>query len=256
MPENPKRSFFNTTISSHLVERYLFNFRVAPEVLTDRIPISWLKPRIVNGFSVVSFCILKLEHVTLKPLPSLLGLRTTSCAYRCSVTDISGRRPQPSVYIPNRSTDLALVSRLSPTVFSGSMPLIQTSITHASNSIEIRANSLDGKSIFSAKVKPRFPDKLSSKLFDSFGDLVDFIKEGVSSYTPSTQENCYSRVDLDENSTYEPIDASVDYSCIDDAWRDLGLVFDSALRARGGHYNLMYVGRVPALSDSPVAIMS
>ncbi|UVS67788.1 hypothetical protein [Nitrososphaera viennensis] len=187
MAEKAKRSVFGASVSSRLVERYLFNFRVAPDIVASRIPVDWLKPRVVNGWGVVSFCILKLEHVTLKPLPSLLGFNTTSCAYRCSVIDTSGERPEPSVYIPGRSTDLAIVSRLGPAVFSGAMPVIRTGIAHTPDSVDITASYLDGRNMFSAKVRPEVPEKLDSQLFGSFDELVDFIKGGVSSYTPSTR---------------------------------------------------------------------
>lgn len=257
MAEKAKRSIFNAAISSRLVERYLFNFRVAPDILASRIPVRWLKPRVVNGWGVVSFCILRLEHVMLKPLPSLLGFSTTSCAYRCSVIDTSGKRPEPSVYIPGRSTDLALVSRFGPAVFSGAMPVIHTGIAHTPCSVDITASYLGGRSMFSAKVRPGIPEKMGSQLFGSFDELADFIKGGVSSYTPSTRENLYSRVDLEENSTYEPVDAAIDYGCLDAAWRDSGLVFDSAMRAKDGCYNLTYMGRVPAQQPgNPLALAS
>lgn len=241
-----------STIHSRLDERYLFNFRVAPEILASRIPVSWLKPRIVNGWGVVSFCILKLERVRLGPMPAPLGVSTTSCAYRCGVIDVSGASPEPSVYIAGRSTDLPLGNILGPALL-GKMQKVRTDISRAQDHVDVRASYTDGKSLFSAKARP-LKKELDSELFGSPRELIDFIKGGASSYSPSSRAGHYSRVDLEEDSTYEVIDAEIDYSGIDAAWQDAELAFDSAIRATGGRYDLTYLGRLPARLQPAVAV--
>jgi hypothetical protein len=127
------------------------------------------------------------------------------------------------------------------------MQMIHISFVQTPPSVDIRASYLDGQDLFSAKVRPSKTRKLESQLFDSLDAFVSFIKGGASSYTPSTQANHYSRVDLEEDSNYyEPVDATVDYNWLDTAWQDAGLVFDSAFRAGGGRYKLKYLGSMPA----------
>ena len=119
----------NLSIQGDLVDRYLFNFRVDFDVLENHLPkIPWIKPRNVNGYGVVSFCLLKLRGLTVWPLPTSLGLSTTSCAYRCAVTDESGKTPTSSVYVLGRNTDLPIISRLGPSLFSGNIQKINVSI--------------------------------------------------------------------------------------------------------------------------------
>lgn len=242
-----KGSMFNSSVYGRLVDRYLFNFRADPNVLENHLPpVKWLKPRIINGSGVVSFCLLRLKGVTFWPLPSLLGFDTTSCAYRCAVIDSSGASPEPSVYVLGRNTDLRIVNSLGPVLFSGPMQMIRTSFAQTPSSVDIHASYLDGQNLFSAKVRPS-KAKVESQLFGSLDDFVSFIKGGASSYTPSTHANHYSRVDLSEDSNYyEPVDATVDYNWLDTAWPDAGLVFDSAFRAGGGRYKLKYLGSMPA----------
>ena len=244
MAAKSKRS---ASVYGRLVDRYLFNFRVSPDALESRLPqVKWLKPRIVNGSGVVSFCLLRLEGVTLWPLPSFLGLDTTSCAYRCAVVDTSSASPEPSVYILGRNTNLPIVSRLGSMLFSGEMKRIDASFAITPSSTDIRVSYPDGQNLFLAKVRSS-KARLDSKLFDSVDDFVSFIKGGASSYTPSNREGRYSRVDLAEDSNvYEPVDAEVEYSWLDAAWRGAGLVFDSAFRAGGGLYRLKYLGPMPA----------
>lgn len=243
-----KGPMFNSSVYGRLLDRYLFNFRVNPDVLENHLPpVKWLKPRIINGSGVVSFCLLRLEGVTFWPLPTFLGFDTTSCAYRCAVIDTSAARPEPSVYVLGRNTDLRIVSRLGPVLFSGPMQMIRTSFVQTPSSVDIRASYPDGQNLFAARVRPPKTRKVESQLFDSLDDFVSFIKGGASSYTPSIHTNHYSRVDLAEDSNYyEPVDATVDYNWLDTEWQDAGLVFDSAFRAGGGRYKLRYLGSMPA----------
>jgi hypothetical protein len=131
------------------------------------------------------------------------------------------------------------------------MHMIETDIVHGSGGIDISASYPDGRKLFSAKVRPsRSPERMDSQLFDSLESFVRFIKDGSSSYTPSTQRDSFSRVDLKEDTVYEPVDAEVRYSLLDREWAGAGLVFDSAVRARsGGVYRWTYRGKMlePAL---------
>src|SRR5262245_40606504 len=101
-------------IDAKLIERFIFNFRLKPEVFSSQLPAPWLKPQIVNGWSVVSFCVLSLEDVTIWPMPGFLGFKTVSCAYRCGALDTSINPTSPTVYITDRNTDLPIIARLAP----------------------------------------------------------------------------------------------------------------------------------------------
>lgn len=253
------KSALNPSVYGQLIDRYLFNFRVDPEVLQSHLPpIKWLKPRVINGYGVVSFCLLRLEGVTLWPLPSQLGFDTISCAYRCAVINDSSTRSEPSVYVLGRNTNLPIASRFGSILFSGAMKMVRSSIETLQSHVNIHAGFLDGQPLFSAKARlPQNGSKSNSKLFGSLESFVDFIKGGESSYTPSTRDGKYSRVDLTEDSSYyEVVDAVIEYSWLDRAWPDAELVFDSAFHARGGRYRLKYLGSVssqqkPGLSVIP-----
>lgn len=235
------------SIYGNLVDRYLFNFRMDSNVLESHLPkMRWLKPRTVNGYGVVSFCLLKLKGLTVWPLPTVLGLNTTSCAYRCAMTDESGRIPEPSVYVLGRNTDLSIISRLGPALFSGNIQKIDTSIKRESESVKIDTKYSDGKDMFSATVNTSKTAN-RSKLFASVNSFDDFIKKGASSYTPSTNPNKYSRIDLETDSNrYEQVSAKINSNCLDEEWCDANLTFDSAYRAGGRRYKLRHLGSVSA----------
>lgn len=234
------------TVYARLIERFIFNFRVRPEVLAVHVPVSYLHPQLLNGWSVVSFCILRLDRIMLAPVPSCLGLRSISCAYRCGVLDTSGPQPEPSVYIPERYTDRALISQLGPWVFSGSMSRVCSSLTREGATTTIRVHYPDRRCLFSASLQPSASaDELNSVVFDSLESFARFINLGVSSYTPACYGDALARVDLHKEDThYEAFQASIVHNSLDDLWPDAQLVFDSAVRATGGPYRWMYRGLV------------
>jgi hypothetical protein len=233
------------SVKARLVERLIFNFRLRPEAFAPHLPVPWLKPQVVNGWSVVSFCILNLEKVIVSPLPGIFGYTTTSCAYRCGVIDTSGSKPEPSVYITDRQTDLPLIARLAPWIFLDTILMVRPDISDGSGEREVTVRYLDRQYMFKGTIKPAASFK--SEVFPSIGEFGTFIKGGVSSYTPSVYGDRLTRVDLvKDEPAYEPLDASVEYDWLDGAWSDADLKLDSAVRAGGGgRYKWTYRGLVP-----------
>jgi len=231
------------SVYGHLVDRYIFNFRLDADYLGSRFAVGWLKPRLYHGYGVVSFCLLKLKGVTLWPLPTSIGIDSISCAYRCAVMDSSSSAPEPSVYILGRSTNVPIVGKLGTALFSGKMQIMNASIEERPHDCNIKVSDSQGKRLFAAQTK--YSKDLKSKLFDSVDEFVTFIKGGLSSYTPSTHRGKMSRVDLVEDSnTYRPIDAHIDYITLNNEWKGSGLEFDSAFHATGGLYRLAYLGTI------------
>jgi hypothetical protein len=178
---------------------------------------------------------------------------STSCAYRCAVTDLSGSRSEPSVYILGRSTDGPLISKLGTRLFSGEMKLVRVGIEAGPGFEGISVMRSDGRNLFEARVEQARPGRAASKLFNSQDDFVSFIKGGLSSYTPSLKKGHYSRVDLVEDSNhYVPLNAMVKYNWLSEDWRDADLVFDSTFHATGGLYRLKYMGAAYSRSLAPV----
>ncbi|GCE31053.1 hypothetical protein KDA_65370 [Dictyobacter alpinus] len=235
--------FIPYSVHAQLVERFIFNFRVRPDVLLSHLPVPSLLSQVIHGWSVVSFCLLKLDHVMLSPVPAWPGLKTISCAYRCGVVDSAGK---PAVYVLKRYTDHALISRLGPLIFAGSMPEARALLTSAASVRDIHVQYKDHQCLFSALVQPCVrPDELNSDIFDSRTSFIHFIKSGVASYTPAASGNALARVDLQKEDTrYEALTATVKYSLLDDLWPDGELMFDSAVRATGGLYKWTYMGLI------------
>ena len=144
----------------------------------------------------------------------------------------------PSVYVPGRYTDLPIISYLAPWIFSSSIHEVYASFTQKGPIRTLRANCLDGYCLFAAQIKPStHPGKLASQLFDSIDSFAHFMQSGISSYTPAIQKGALARIDLQKDDTrYEPLDAIIEFSSLDNIWDDAELTFDSAIRTNGGQH--------------------
>ena len=227
---------FFRSVAARMVERYIFNYRISPTELRKRLPVPWLEPQIVNGYSIVSFCILWLEKLTLKPIPSIIPFSTISCAYRIGVVDVSESIPAPSVYVIDRWADLRLIAMLGPIILHDTIPVIKAAIGHDNNGgTRVQMSYTDGAALFSASVQPRF-EGLGSSVFPAVDDFATFIKNGVGSYGPSLEQGKLTKVDLvKEEVDYQPLVANIDFSELnEESWSDAGMEFDSAVRAKTG----------------------
>lgn len=222
-------------------ERYIFNFRIRPEHLARKIPAPWLEPQVINGWSAVSFCILRLKKLSVVPIPPVIPFETISCAYRIGVVDTSGGKREPSVYVTERWADLALAAKLAPWILLDSVPVIEAAITHANGGTKVAFDYFDRTPLFAADVRP--VASFTSEMFESVDKFALFIKGGVSSFAPSLYAGAFTKVDLlKEDASYSSLTAEVRYSELHRLWSDVEMVLDSAVRATGASYTWTYRG--------------
>lgn len=239
------------TITARMLERYIFNFRLPPDALDERLPATWLRPQEFNGWAVASFCVLVLDRITVWPVPPLFNVSTVSCAYRCGAVDTSGSAPEPTVYITDRNTDRSLVTYLAPLFLQDTIPVVKAAVATSPSVEEISISHLDGQRIFSADVTPAStPGTLKSEVFDSLDAFAAFIRFGVSSWTPSIRPGCLARVDMAKDDThYAACGGHVDYNGLESLWRDAGMELDSIVKTTAGSYRWTYRGLMAA--DKP-----
>ncbi len=233
-------------------ERFLFNFRLPPDVLAAHVPVPWLHPHIIRDHSIISFCTLNLQHITIAPLPTIAGLQSLSCAYRFAVVDTLQPQPTPAVYVPERYTNSPFGSWFTHLGFSAPHPLVHAAIEQIDTAITIRIAFPDGRLLFRARVDPT--PSLQSRLFESNSAFADFIRAGMTSYGNSIRGQRLTKVDLDKTETvFEPLTVlDWDDALLSTCGPDVQL--DSAFRTAHGQYQWTYHGLVPETSRTPQRI--
>lgn len=225
-------------------ERFLFNFRLPPDLLAAHLPAPWLQPHMIGDHSIISFCTLNLKHITVAPLPTIVGLHSLSCAYRFAVVDTLQPRPVPAVYVPDRYTSSPFGSWFTHLGFSAPHPLVSAAIDRTGRTSTIRIAYPDGRLLFRAQVAAA--PALQSELFESAGAFADFIRAGVTSYGSSIRGRQLTKVDLDKTETvFEPLTVLDWDDALLSTWGPQ-VQLDSAFRTAHGQYQWTYHGLIPA----------
>jgi uncharacterized protein DUF2071 len=88
--------------------RILVNFRVQPEVIQAQIP-SRFRPKLHAGSAIAGICLIRLEAIRPRFVPSVLGVRNENAAHRIAVLwdDDTGVKRE-GVFIPGRDTGSVL----------------------------------------------------------------------------------------------------------------------------------------------------
>jgi len=229
------------SVRASLAERFLFNFRLPVEALSRYLPVPWLVPQPVNGYGVVSFCLLDLRNITVAPLPTVAGLASLNCAPRYAVLDLSRPSPAPAVYVTERQTSSAFGAWLTRLGCPAPHPYVEADVRREDDRVALRVSGRDGGPLFSASVYPA--QTLSSQLFPSLDAFTGFIAQGVTSYGLSRYPGRLTKVDLHkEDAAYEPLSTLEVSGPLVDEWQDGGAVLDSVFRTYGGRYEWTYLG--------------
>jgi hypothetical protein len=227
------------SVRAVLAERFIVNFRMAPERMKRFLPVPWLEPAEVEGHAIASFCMLDLRSITVAPLPALAGLSSLSCAPRYAVVDRSENPAKPAVFVTERYTNSSFGSWFTSLGFSAPHPYVEASIATEADATRLSVSDR-GKTLFAANVRPA--TSASSSIFNaqSFGA---FIAQGVSSYGLSIHGERLTRVDLHKtDGTYEPLDVLELSGAAIEEWTAAGAELDSAFRTSNGAYEWTYRG--------------
>ena len=90
--------------------RLLVNFRVDPSVIQRQLPAPF-RPKLQAGYSVAGICLIRLENIRPRYVPSPFGINSENAAHRIAVTWEDERGVHDAVYIPRRDTS-SLVNQL------------------------------------------------------------------------------------------------------------------------------------------------
>ena len=221
-------------------ERFIVNMRVPPDALEAELPGS-LEPQEVNGWGIVSFCLLDLRRLTIAPLPPVVGPHSMSCAIRSAVLDEAGA---PSVFVPARQTSSKLGAWFTRRGFSAPHELVDIDVaSHQDGGTELRVTD-QGVTSIDAWLRPR--TTLQSEAFGSIDDFAKFLAMGERSYGRSRHDGKLTVLDLHKSDAgYEPLSVERISGSFVDHWNAAGGEIDSAFRTTDARYEWKYYGLIP-----------
>ncbi len=187
------------TLAGTIERRLLINYRADPDVVATHLPTGF-SPHVVDGQAVVGICLIQLRS-RLRGFPSRFSVRSINGAHRYATID---RNQNPTVYIPRRDTNSALVSLAGKTMF----PDQHRAEIHASENdaaLTMTLDSRDNDEHVSVIARPaeNLPD---GSVFATVNAASTFFENAQTGYSATGQPNQLDVVTLNtENWSVTPV---------------------------------------------------
>src|SRR4051794_23051378 len=98
--------------------RILLNYRADPAVVQRLLPAP-LEVLTQNGFAILGICLIGMEHLRPKGLPSVLGMSSENMAHRVAIRCPTAAGLHDGVFVWRRDTDHCLSTLLGGRLFPG-----------------------------------------------------------------------------------------------------------------------------------------
>jgi hypothetical protein len=176
------------TIQGVIRRRILVNFRVDPKIMSRRLPANF-RPKIQNGFAVAGICLIRLEQMRPKHLPSFLGLRSENAAHRIAVIwDDAKGGAKEGVFVVRRDTNSSVNSLAGGFLFPGEYNPAHFEVTDAGEKIAFQMKSRDGK--VTVRLRAKLANELPSESqFATLKAASDFFEAGSLGCSATTNKH-------------------------------------------------------------------
>jgi hypothetical protein len=166
------------TLEGVIARRTLLNYWIDPEVVRPLVPKE-LELATVDGLAVAGTCLIRLEHLRPKHVPSAIGISSENMAHRIAIR----YRPKDEgelrdgVFVWRRQTDRGMVKLLGGRLFPGVHGRSKFEVEKKDNGLEYRVTSEDpGTNVeLSVRSIDAWP---GSRLFSEFDDVRTFFEKG------------------------------------------------------------------------------
>ena len=199
------------TIQGVIRRRILANFRVDPEVMQDQLP-SRFRPKLHEGFAVAGICLIRLEHIRPKRLPSIVGLSSENAAHRVAVLWDEGGETHEGVFISRRDTDSQLNHLLGGRIFPGEHHHASFDVTESAAGIRLSMRSEDDA--VAIDIEGQIADEIpANSIFTSLAESSSFFEAGSLGYSVTAEPQRLDGLKLETKEWHvEPLRLATAYS--------------------------------------------
>lgn len=174
------------TIKGVIRRRLLLNYRISPEVVERLLP-SPFRPKVVHGHAVGGICLIRLEEIRPKGMPSVVGVSSENSAHRFAVVWEEGSKEREGVFVPRRDTDSQLNALAGGRLFPGVHQLSRFEIRDEDGELSIEITTKGDPLVnIDAITSDHFP---SSSIFESLEESSAFFEAGCVGYS-SRPDSC------------------------------------------------------------------
>ena len=125
--------------------RILVNFRVDPDVMQAQLP-SRFTSKLHGNYAIAGVCLIRLEDIRPRILPSFAGLSSENAAHRVAVRwESHAGEKKEGVFIPRRDTGSLMNHFAGGRLFPGEHNRAVFNVREEDQSIDFAMRSVDGK---------------------------------------------------------------------------------------------------------------
>jgi uncharacterized protein YqjF (DUF2071 family) len=158
--------------------RLLLNFRIDPAVMSRQLPAPF-RPKLHRGFAIAGVCLIRLERIRPRLVPSVLGLSSENAAHRVAVEWDDG---QEGVYIPRRDTNSRVSTVVGGRLFPGEHHPASFEVRDAGGRIALSMRSKD-RSVRVSVSGAEGRSLPSTSVFSSVQEASQFFERGSLGYS-------------------------------------------------------------------------
>jgi hypothetical protein len=229
--------------------RILLNFRVDPEAVQKFVPPP-LEVEEYREYAIVGVCLIRLEHLRPKGVPSALGISSENMAHRIAIRYPTESGMKPGVFIWRRDTDQKIVQLFGGRLFPGVHGAARFDVNDDPAILQMNISTQHGEADvrLSALRSSRWP---TTSIFSQLGDASDFFRKGDCGFSCSLRGDRVEGLQLRTlRWQMEPLTIE-DQSCAfyEDSRFPAGSVsYDSALLMRGLPHEWHEMKDIPELA--------
>jgi hypothetical protein len=175
------------TIQGLIRRRLLLNFRVAPEVMQKQLP-SRFRPKLQGEHAIAGICLIRLEDIRPKHVPSFIGISSENGAHRIAVTWEEPGRTREGVYIPRRDTSSLMNHYAGGRLFPGEHHHARFDVEDDGDRIDLKMRAKDdGVSVeVRARAAARRPE---TSVFGSLEEASAYFAGGSVGYSVTNERD-------------------------------------------------------------------
>jgi len=171
-----------------ITRRLLVNFRIRPEALREFLPMPF-RPQLVRGWALGGICLIRLDAVRPKGLPSWLGLGSENAAHRLAVEWDEAGTTRNGVYIPRLDTGSAMNQLLGGRVFPGEHHRADFTATDDGEALRLEVRGRDN-GLHIAVAGRNGPEIPPGSVFRSLAEASEFFRNGPLGWSASGNGCC------------------------------------------------------------------
>jgi hypothetical protein len=175
------------TLEGLIRRRILINYRADPDVVQSLLPAGF-RPKLQRNHAVVGICLIRLEQVRPKGLPSLVGLSSENAAHRIAVQWDRDGLELEGVYIPRRDSNSSVNQWLGGRVFPGEHHAATFDVQQPENKILLAMHSNDQvvRVNVDGQISQTWP---SGTMFSSLEEASSFFERGALGYSETHKKD-------------------------------------------------------------------